>query len=402
METPASRDGGIRPSKGSRFPSRQPEVRGDSGVAATMMLCALGILLTWNVIFRGRPVPGRHRIGAEPPRISVIIPARNEEGRIGRLLDSLDRQTVRPHEVIVVDDQSSDCTAEAARERGASVIPGGPLPEGWLGKPWASWRGACASSGNLLLFLDADTWLEPGGLERLAAMHEGCGLLSVQPYHVTEKVWEQLSAFPNLVSLAAVGAFTPLGDGLRPGGAFGPCLMCDRGAYFQTGGHGAVRAEILEDVRLARLFMRNRLAVRCRIGRGIVCFRMYPGGFKQLFDGWTRGVAFGAFSVNPLFSLLTAAWITGCFSAFFGLVQALSQPVNAASDLAGVAAYCSCALALRYMLNGAGRFRWWVPPLYPLPLFFFGAVTACSLVRAYVIRRVSWKGREIRTRVRGR
>ncbi|NLP06050.1 glycosyltransferase [Candidatus Fermentibacteria bacterium] len=327
----------------------------------------------------------------------MIIPARNEEKRIGRLLDSLDRQTVRPHEVIVVDDQSSDRTEAVARERGASVITGGPLPGDWYGKPWACWQGACASKGDLLLFMDADTWLEPDGLGRLFEMHEGSGLLSVQPYHETEKFLEQFSAFPNLVSLAAVGAFTPLGDRLRPGGAFGPCLMCSREEYFRIGGHAAVRAEILEDVRLAGLFQHHRLAVRCRTGRGIVSFRMYPEGLKQVFSGWTRGIGFGAFSVNPLFSILVSAWITGCFSAFFALAGALSAPANTSHTLACFASYCSYVLSLVLMLKGAGRFGWWVAPFYPLPLFFFGALTACSLVRSYVIRRIEWKGREILT-----
>lgn len=121
------------------------------------ILCALGVLLAWRVILGRRPVPGVGLGGARPPRVSVIIPARNEERRIGRLLDSLDRQTVRPHEVIVVDDQSSDLTGSLASGRGASVVTGGPLREDWCGKPWACWRGACASTGDLLLFLDADT-----------------------------------------------------------------------------------------------------------------------------------------------------------------------------------------------------------------------------------------------------
>lgn len=226
-------------------------------------------------------------------------------------------------------------------------------------------------------------------------MYEGCGLLSVQPYHVTEEFWEQFSAFPNLVSLAAVGAFTPLGDRLRPGGAFGPCMLCGREAYFRTGGHSAVRAEILEDVQMARLFLRHRLAVRCRTGRGIVSFRMYPEGMKQLFAGWTRGIGLGAFSVNPLFSILVSAWMTGCFSAFLGLAGTLSAPANSFHALARVATYCSYVMALALMLRGAGRFRWWVPPLYPLPLLFFGVVMACSIVLARVIRRVEWKGRAI-------
>ena len=101
--------------------------------------------------------------------------------------------------------------------------------------------------------------------------------------------------------------------------------------------------------------------------------------------------------MNPLFSILASAWITGCFSAFFELAGAVLAPADASHVLACFATYFSYVLALLFMLKGTGRFGWWVAPFYPLPLFFFGAVTACSLVRSYVIRRIEWKGREILT-----
>ena len=98
------------------------------------------------------------------------------------------------------------------------MLRGEALPEGWAGKPWACWQGAQQAGGDLLLFLDADTWLEPDGLERLVQEYlaQG-GLLSVQPFHRVRQLYEELSAFFNIVQIAGMNAFTPLGDRLAPG-----------------------------------------------------------------------------------------------------------------------------------------------------------------------------------------
>ncbi len=101
------------------------------------------------------------------PSLSVIIPARNEAHNLPTLLGSLAAQSVRPCEILVVDDGSTDRTAEVARELGARVIASEPLPEGWRGKTWACHQGAQAATGELLCFVDADTWFEPGGLARI-------------------------------------------------------------------------------------------------------------------------------------------------------------------------------------------------------------------------------------------
>jgi len=103
--------------------------------------------------------------GGYPP-ISVIIPARNEERSLPSLLSSLHNQTLKPDEIIVVDDNSEDATAEVADKGGAKVIHAKALPEGWHGKAWACWTGAKEAQGEILVFLDADTSVQPDGLLR--------------------------------------------------------------------------------------------------------------------------------------------------------------------------------------------------------------------------------------------
>ena len=113
--------------------------------------------------------------------VSVIIPARNEEHNLPTLLRSLASQPAKPREIIVVDDGSTDRTAEIARQLGATVIASQPLPDGWRGKTWACHQGAQAATGELLLFLDADTWFEPDGLARILAGYTPAALSQSGP-----------------------------------------------------------------------------------------------------------------------------------------------------------------------------------------------------------------------------
>jgi 4,4'-diaponeurosporenoate glycosyltransferase len=78
-------------------------------------------------------------------------------------------QSTQPRQILVVNDASTDRTAEAAREHGACVMNSHPPPEGWRGKRWACHQGTQAATGELLLFLDADTWFGPEGLARVLA-----------------------------------------------------------------------------------------------------------------------------------------------------------------------------------------------------------------------------------------
>ncbi|MEO0378331.1 MAG: glycosyltransferase family 2 protein, partial [Cyanobacteria bacterium P01_A01_bin.17] len=187
----------------------------------------------------------------DSPKVSVLIPARNEESSLPHLLTALNQQTFKPYEVIVINDQSVDATAQIAKQAGVNVVQPPPLPKGWTGKNWALKTGYAASSGDILIFLDADT--EPGTdlLRRLVAhvQHLG-GLVSVQPYHRTERPYEQLALLFNLVGLMAV----KLGSG--GGVAFGPAMATSRADYERVGGHDAVAGYVVEDWFIANVYKR--------------------------------------------------------------------------------------------------------------------------------------------------
>lgn len=356
--------------------------------AATLVLWCAG----WLVLGRIRRCRRSGEVqSVSGKRLSIIIPARNEESNLPTLLRSLASQAVRPGEIIVVDDASTDRTADVAREHGARVVSSQPLPDGWRGKTWACHQGAQAATGDSLLFLDADTWFEPDGLNRvLSEFHAaGGGALSVAPHHEVPRFHEQFSAFFNLVMLAGTGAFTLRGDGLTPRGLLGQFLLIERAVYERVGGHEAVKGRILENFWLAEQLRAAGVPLRCRAGRGVFAFRMYPNGWRELVEGWTKGFAGGAGQTPPSILWLVVAWTTGLMLAPLGLVLAgFGWP--------GWLTYGLCAAQVGWLLRQVGTFHWLTALLYPVPLVFYFAVFTRSVMRAKRGQNVEWKGRQIR------
>lgn len=361
----------------------------------------LWLLLPWSLafVFLGRlrpcpPIPDQ----PDSVRVSVIVPARNEQARLPPLLASFQTQDYPNYELIVVDDNSTDATAALARAAGATTLSLTDLAEGWLGKPHACWVGAQQASGDLLVFLDADTELEPGGLRRILATHARFGgLVSVQPYHRMVKAYERLSAFFFIIMMGSIRSFTLAGDALKPNGSFGPCMVCSREDYFRTGGHRLVRTEIIDDVALGREM--NRLGVQSHnfIGQGTIAFRMYPGGLRDLADGWTKNFAQGAMTTGPLMLLLIVCWVSGSVAV---LDAVRGWPTDGLSNwvAAGLIAYCAYAVQLWWLLRRLGNYTLVTALTYPLSLLLFVAVFVRSLYRTLVRNSVRWKGRSIPVR----
>jgi 4,4'-diaponeurosporenoate glycosyltransferase len=349
----------------------------------------VGWLLGWWLLWR-LDAPGSRGAGLRTGAVSVVIPARDEAISIGALVADLAQSTHRPAQVIVVDDESTDETAALAAGGGAEVLPSGGPPPAWTGKAWACWRGAQAAVSPVLVFLDADVRLAPDALDRLASEHGrgGGGLLSVQPYHVTDRPHEQLSLFFNLIGLMAAGEFTPRRVDARA--AFGPCLVCRRLDYLAIGGHAAVRGQVVEDLALARRFRSAGLPVRVAAGRDVVRFRMYPRGLGQLVEGWTKNMAAGAGATAPLRLVAVVVWVgAGVAASILGLGALAGH-----RPLIGVTAYALAVAQLTWMTHRVGRFRWWAVAGFPGPLAFFLGLFARSVV-AEARGTVSWRGRTI-------
>jgi 4,4'-diaponeurosporenoate glycosyltransferase len=372
-------------------------------VVAVLLLvaaaCAHWLLADLRTVPRGSAPWGR------TSTVSVVVPARDEEASLPALLTSV--RSLGVAEVVVVDDASRDATAAVARDGGAVVVPASPPPPGWTGKAWACHLGVGATSGELLLFLDADTVLEPDALAGLLEVHaQRGGLVSVQPFHAVVRPYEQLSSYFNVMAVLASGAFTRRPTG-RPM-AFGPCLLTSRADYERAGGHEAVRGEILDDVQLAAAYDRAGLPVRCAVGGASIRMRSYPGGLRQLVDGWTKNFASGASAAAPGPALGAALWISAHHAVAVGLVLALVEAATGrgASVAHGhpvlwAVAWVAFAAQLAWILRRVGSFRWWTWALFPVCLLVFDLVFARSAALTVVRRSVRWRGREVDLRSAG-
>lgn len=358
-------------------------------VLLAILFAASGFLLDLRTLPRAS---ARRR---EVRSVSVVVPARDEEKTLPALLASLRQLSANVGAVVVVDDGSRDATASVARRGGATVLPAGDPPPGWTGKAWACHVGVRSTSGDHLLFLDADTSLAPDALDGLLEVHDAYpGLVSVQPYHTVVRPYEQLSSYFNVVSVLASGAFRRHPDG-RPM-AFGPCLLTSRAAYERAGGHLAVRSEILDDVELAAAYHRAGLPVRCVVGGQSVQMRSYPGGIGQWAEGWTKNFASGASAAEPGPAVGGVAWVSAHHAVAVGAALSVAHSDPVWSMVAWVVAWVAVAWQLRWVLRRLGSFRWWTWALFPVPLLAFDLLFARSVVRTIVRRSVRWRGREVR------
>lgn len=263
------------------------------------------------------------------PAVAVLVPARNEEETIERCVCTLLAQMYPHFSVWVLDDASTDRTPDilarlAAEDSRLHLLRGAPLPDGWLGKPWACQQLAQAVDADLLLFVDADTEHHPHLVrDAVAALIAGqADLLSAIPHELTptlaEKLtvpiipWSLLTHFP--LTLARWLGWPVFAA------AIGQMMLFRREAYQAVGGHAAVRREVAEDMALARLVARRKLRWRLLDGTGRIACRMYrsPGA---VWEGFGKNL-FPVFGRNLLLFLFVWLWLGVVFlGPWVGLVS---------------------------------------------------------------------------------
>lgn len=278
-------------------------------------------------------------IKPEKGRVSVIVPARNEEANVARVVLSLaTQQGVR--EILVVNDHSQDRTAEILealkpKVPGLRVLATDDLPAGWTGKSYAAATGARAASGEWLLFTDADTQHQPGSLAVLLerADREGVDLLSLSPGQSTRTVWEKAVIPLIYTQLARLYRFEDVSDPASPAAAAnGQYVLIRREVYERVGGHAAVRQAILEDVELARRVKSARGRLLFLPGAAWVTTRMY-GSFSAMWHGWTKNLylLYGR-NVTRMLATLAELWLLDLLPALAFMVLALVWAMGGGSQ----------------------------------------------------------------------
>jgi chlorobactene glucosyltransferase len=372
--------------------------------ALTFILVLAGLNFIANLRMLERAAPRGEGPKAIRP-VSVLVPARNEARNIRRCLKSLLVQDYPLLEVLVLDDGSTDATAdivtEMAREdRRLRLVYGQPLPQGWMGKNFACYQLAQLAQGNWLLFTDADTDHESGALAWAieAAQQNQADLVSLVPHTVTHTLGEQL-VLP-IIPFGLLGCFPlALGKWLRVPFltmALGPFMLFRREAYQYIGGHRAVRGDIAEDVVLARQVRRSGGHVVLLDGSEQVNVHFYHG-FRESWHGLAKS-AFAALEYRLLPSLLMIGFYGVLFLRpvallFLGLWQGgMGEP---ALRLTLFQVFLSSglwyAVAVRFRLPRSIAF------LYPLTVSFTILIMLDS-IRQKALSGIGWKERVYRIR----
>lgn len=362
---------------------------------------AVGIVsLLVNLAFSAWAARRAKPIGADAPSVSVLAPARNEAHNIEACVRSLLAQDYPNYEVIVLDDDSTDATGAildrlAQDDARLQVIHNRqPLPPGVNGKSRACQLLAEQARGEWLLFVDADTVHRPDSIRAGIARALGLdvALFSVIPQQVMRSWGERL--------------FTPVGFALiynfvspwriylerrpRPfnAAAIGQCLLVRRDAYFASGGHHAIRDQILDDVAMGRLLKQRGYRIALGDGDWVRC-RMYRG-FGEMVAGFSKN----AFAILNGSLALSAIFIATCI-AFF-----LIPPTQLIADALGgalngsAAATVALTVANLAMVNRRIGQPAWVALLYPLQIAI-GIGVLLNSIRWRYTGRARWKGRAL-------
>jgi chlorobactene glucosyltransferase len=342
------------------------------------------------------------------PRVSVLVPARNEEAHIGDCVRSLLAQDYPDFEVIVLDDHSTDRTGAiladlSARDERLRVLRGRDLPDGWLGKHWACQQLSEAAGGELFLFTDADTRHSPGsvrhGVEALYA--EGADLLTAFPHEETV-TWAEKLVVP--VVPWAIFTFLPLALAYRTASpafsaTIGQYMLFRASAYARIGGHAAVCGDPVDDIALGRRIKAQGLRWRLADATRDVSCRMYQNA-GQVFEGFSKNL-FAGFGFRLLPFILVWLWLAIVFLLPLGvlLLRLAGAPVPALDvgiALIGVAAGLA-SWGLTYLRFGIPAY---LIPLYPATLLLAVTIAVRSVLLA-AQGGSTWKGRRLlRHRVR--
>jgi chlorobactene glucosyltransferase len=241
----------------------------------------------------------RHRLGPRDraevgETVSIIVPARDEAGRVGECLAALRAQDANVVEVVVVDDHSTDGTPDEAARAGARVEAAPTPVPGVAGKAAACAHGAAmATAGRWLAFVDADVVLAPEALSRLLGACLASGAVAASPLarQLTRTWWEEL-LLPELgLAVAERLDLDAVADPARPAAFLsGQCLLVRRDAYEAVGGFAAVAGSLVEDVALARRLTAAGHRLEVRLAPGLAAVRMYDR-LDDLWQGLAKNLA---------------------------------------------------------------------------------------------------------------
>ncbi len=354
-------------------------------------ISVITLIIIYNFISAPRlNLKNKHEI--QLPKISILIPARDEEKNIKKCLQKVYAQDYPDFEVIVLDDQSSDKTSSilVTLQRiyhRLRILKGTNLPENWTGKNWACYQLSEEAAGDYILFIDADVEIEPEALRAaiIKMKNHSLKLLSIFPSQIMKSFgevlivplmnWILLSFLPlNLVYASKNPALSA---------ANGQFMLWDKFTYLTIGGHQSVSNRIVEDMTLIKKIKLNGLKVMTLLGGGLISCRMYedlPGsvsGFaKNFFPGFNTKPVIFLVMLFYLFLIFFAPFILVFFNPLYLYIIFL-------------------ILTGRFIISLMSEQNLYFNILlHPVQMIFM-CIVGINSVFATVSRKIMWKGRRI-------
>lgn len=371
-------------------------------IAATIFLLIFVNFLINCFVFRDTSnyiIPGS--IKDNPPLISILIPARNEEKNIKRCLRSLIRQDYPNIEIIVLDDNSADKTASvvsdyAKKNKKIKLISGKPLPFGWLGKSFACQQLADASNGRYILFTDADTLHFKNSVSSAfaAMLANNLDAVSIFARQITVTIHERMMVpFANYFLLS----FLPLLLVLRSKKqlfctAIGQFMLFKKSIYQKIGGHRSVKKEILEDIHISKQVKKHGFKFMIFDGKNNFYCRMYRS-LGGVIKGYSKVLA-AVFDYN----IYLQGTVTVLVFLFY-LVPFISLPLGIfifdwpQVIINLIILQVIIILAIKTILTVRFKDRISDIFLYPFSVVYLLLISIHSMVKSKSASGVYWKGR---------
>ena len=366
-------------------------------MTATLLICLVPLLILCINLFTWLRPSGVSQ--SSDSRVSVLIPVRNEEFNITKCIEHIYSGSHSPHEVIVYNDNSTDGTLSVLLELkekhpSLQILQGGPLPKGWAGKNHACHHLSQQATGDVLLFLDADTEIQTNGIGHLLNTLEVDNLpsdmVSALPKQIM-KTWGERMLMPFL-PLTILG-WLPLEFVRRfpfPSMtvAIGQVVMIRTEAYRTSGGFEAIPAELVDDMALATRFKKLGLTVRFIDGFEVAHCRMYDS-IQSIWNGFSKNMFLGLRQVIPLWIFVICLYTT-CFIAPFVLLAC--YPVLSPDVQVLTLVSVGCNFAIRWLMAARYSHSWLYILLHPVASVIVVGIFINSGIQT-LLGNVRWKGR---------
>lgn len=360
-----------------------------------LLVCQLGLIL-WNLRVVIRP---KTKLPQSNTKVSLLIPARNEEGSIGSCLRSLINQDHQNLEIIVLDDHSTDRTRAIVESQNPKIklISGKPIPAGWTGKNWACHQLSKQATGDILFFIDADAVLEPAAITSVLHVMEAENVDMVASLLRNQGTSFSSSILLPIVNHAILALF-PASLIHRSSNpdialAFGPFIGVSTTAYVESGGHASHPDHIVDDVQLARSVKAAGYQQRLINGTDLATTTWYSG-FRDIWRGFSKN-AYGALSYRTSLSLLVTFLVAPLLALPF--LRLLAGFFGAPVPMEVLWQVVLLILG-RFITSSVGRDPLWGVIFHPFAMLFWGATLFWSMIIAMTGQSIEWKSRNYTTK----